>query len=144
VCRELSVVKMLITTYMQLDAAIDAEMRTGCHIIVKSLASRSCRNAEQHHCDARMKRIALYRRGIRLKYALRACIPYGLWPRDARGDLVKQVERVRDIEGTRHWLKGQEVFEEAGQDVTRFDSVRDRHLRRLPVRWYGRDLRPIT
>jgi len=85
---------MHITTYMGLDAATNAEMRTGCHIIVKSLASRSRRTAEQHHCDARMKSIALYLRGIRLKYALRARIRYGLWPRDARGDLVKQIKRV--------------------------------------------------
>jgi hypothetical protein len=84
---------MLFATYMGLDAGTNAEMRTRCQLIVKSLANRSRKNAEQHHCDARMKSIALYLRGIRLKYALRSRIPFGLWPRDARGDLVKQIKR---------------------------------------------------
>ena len=72
---------MLFATYMGLDAGTNAEMRTRCHLIVKSSASRCGKNAEQHHYDARMKSIALYLRGIRLKYAWRSRIPFGLWLR---------------------------------------------------------------
>jgi hypothetical protein len=112
---------MLFATYMGLDAGTDDEMRTRCHLIVKSLASRSRKNGKQHHCDARMKSIALYLRGIRLKYAMRPRIPFG--GRGCAWRLGKTDQASMRYRAEQTLLKGREVFGEGGQDVTRFDSV---------------------
>jgi hypothetical protein len=42
--------QMLITTYIELDAATNAEMRAGCHFIVNSL-SAFVNESSQYHYD---------------------------------------------------------------------------------------------
>jgi len=66
---------MLITTYVGLDAAINAEMRTGCHLIVKSLANRSRKHGAAKSLRGSNGKCCVISPVIRLNYPLRVHIP---------------------------------------------------------------------